>query len=230
LGGPTTYFLSWTVSIFAGIPIYYFLPSLAPLNMTWIFLTFITMCLPAVIAFGVLHAQNRHSSLRYNQRSAYVNRDQEDEEEDTEYTSLLTDYGHIVSSWTNPLSRSRSNSDPARDIVRPAWGRTITRRIRRRTRWIPQSYVRFLWFCAAIVISLCAFIFGELYAEIYLRTLPHSNFDAVIYVYSWVLTIYALDGLTGWILGSRVNSYPLGFVFKLYFSLTYQVCDYLPYV
>jgi hypothetical protein len=71
-----------------------------------------------------------------------------------------------------------------------------------------------------------AYVIGEAYAEIYLRTLPHNNLETVVYVYSWVATIHLLDGLTGWILGikegERVGSYPISWVFKLYFMLTYQ--------
>ncbi|KAF4636467.1 hypothetical protein G7Y89_g1609 [Cudoniella acicularis] len=62
---------------------------------------------------------------------------------------------------------------------------------------------------------------GEVYAEVYLRTLPHNTIHTIIYVYSWVVTVHLLDALVGFILGGsegqRVGSYPLG-----YFSLTYQ--------
>ncbi|EPS35207.1 hypothetical protein H072_11586 [Dactylellina haptotyla CBS 200.50] len=231
LGGPATYLLSWSISVAIGIPIYYFARPLAHLNITWILLTFITMCLPAVIAFIVLHAEDRHSSLRYHQPSAYLNASSnrtqnqntamlddeviEDEHDPNESTSLLS-YGNI-------FTRTRSSSNASSDTYPPRNTpfTRLTRTIRRRTRWIPYSYIRFLWFCAAILLGLVAFVLGELYAEIYLRTLPHSNKETVIYVYSWVGTILALDGITGYILSSQVQSYPLEFVFKLYFSLTY---------
>ncbi|KAH0556288.1 hypothetical protein GP486_005784 [Trichoglossum hirsutum] len=99
-------------------------------------------------------------------------------------------------------------------------------RRRFRKRWIPASFVRFLWFCSALFIGLMCFVLGEAYAEVYLRTLPHANIETVVYVYSWVATVYLLDGITGWMLGGgegeRVGSYPLGWIFKLYFQLTYQ--------
>lgn len=88
--------------------------------------------------------------------------------------------------------------------------------------YLPTSYRRFLWFCAALGVSLIALLLGETYAEVYLRTLPHNTIETLFYVYSWVITIYLLDLLTGWILGSKVESYPLAFVFKLYFYTTYQ--------
>ncbi|KAF3918154.1 hypothetical protein ABW20_dc0101350 [Dactylellina cionopaga] len=235
LGGPATYLLSWSISVAVGVPVYYFARPLAHLNITWILLAFITMCLPAVIAFIVLHAEDRHSSLRYHQPSAVLNPttrhprggtsttetadaaiESEDENIDpTESTSLLS-YGNI---FTRARSSSNSSSDtyPPRNTPLTR----LTHQIRRRTRWIPYSYIRFLWFCSAILIGLVAFVLGELYAEIYLRTLPHNNKETVLYVYSWVGTILALDGITGWILSAQVQSYPLEFVFKLYFSLTY---------
>ncbi|KAL3958664.1 hypothetical protein ACCO45_006826 [Purpureocillium lilacinum] len=65
-------------------------------------------------------------------------------------------------------------------------------------------FVRFLWFCVALFVGLMAYVIGEAYAEIYLRTLPHNNLETVVYVYGWVITL------------------PLSWVFKLYFMLTYQ--------
>lgn len=101
----------------------------------------------------------------------------------------------------------------------PSW----RKRVQRRDSWgLAQSYVRFIWFCSALLLSLVALVLGEAYAEVYLRTLPHNSLETVIYVWSWVATIHLLDGTTGWILGACVGSYPLGFVFKLYFCITYQ--------
>ena len=93
----------------------------------------------------------------------------------------------------------------------------------RRQRWgLTRSFTRFIWFCSALILSLIAFVLGEAYAEVYLRTLPHTSLETVIYVWSWIATIHLLDASTGWILGAKVGSYPLGWVFKLYFATTYQ--------
>ncbi|CAZ80803.1 unnamed protein product [Tuber melanosporum] len=93
----------------------------------------------------------------------------------------------------------------------------------RRQRWgLTRSFTRFIWFCSALILSLIAFVLGEAYAEVYLRTLPHTSLETVIYVWSWIATIHLLDATTGWILGTKVGSYPLGWVFKLYFATTYQ--------
>lgn len=71
-----------------------------------------------------------------------------------------------------------------------------------------------------------AYVLGEAYAEIYLRTLPHNNLETIVYVYGWVVTVHLLDALTGWVLGiregERVGSYPLSWVFKL-FVLPYSL-------
>ena len=67
---------------------------------------------------------------------------------------------------------------------------------------------------------MLVYVVGEAYAETYLRTLPHNTMQTIVYVYTWVITVHLLDGLTGWILGGnegeRVGSYPLGWIFKLY--------------
>lgn len=91
--------------------------------------------------------------------------------------------------------------------------------VRMRHRFFPASFVRFVWFCTALFIGLLAYVIGEAYAEVYLRTLPHSSLDTIVYVYGWISTVFLLDALTGWILGGnqgeRVGSYPLSWVFKL---------------
>lgn len=89
-----------------------------------------------------------------------------------------------------------------------------------RRRWLPASFVRFLWFCVALFVGLMVYVIGEAYAELYLLTLPHNNLETVVYVYGWVATVHLLDALTGWVLGiregERVGSYPLSWIFKLY--------------
>ena len=145
-------------------------PALVASNLTWIFLTFATMCTPLLVAGAVL-ARRRHGGFRGP----------------TE-TQLLF-----------------APAPPAR-----------------RRRRAARSHRRFLWLCAALLLSLGGYVLGETYSELYLRTLPHSALETVVYVYAWVLTVGALDGATGWVLGARVRSYPLQTVFKLYFALTYQ--------
>ncbi|EPE05970.1 fungal protein [Ophiostoma piceae UAMH 11346] len=95
--------------------------------------------------------------------------------------------------------------------------------------WLPSSFVRFLWLMGALFTSLLVYELGEASASIFLAALPdmqHATVYAVAYVYAWTVTVFLLDALTSWILGGRqgerVGSYPLGWVFKLYFMLTYQ--------
>lgn len=87
----------------------------------------------------------------------------------------------------------------------------------------PSSYIRFLWFCLILVIGLAAFAAGEAYARLYLKTLPHSSTDALLYVYSWVTTVYILDMITIWILSYKIKSESLAWVFKLYYAMTLQI-------
>ncbi|RIA84760.1 hypothetical protein C1645_879747 [Glomus cerebriforme] len=89
---------------------------------------------------------------------------------------------------------------------------------------IPSSYVRFLWFCTTLFLVMAAFIIGEAYAHVFIVSPEtHSGIDAFIYVYSWLATVYILDTVTEYIIETRVKSYPLQFVFKLYFFMIYFI-------
>ncbi|KAI1081943.1 hypothetical protein F5B20DRAFT_588067 [Whalleya microplaca] len=223
LGFPLTISLIAILSLAAPVPVY-----LAPEarfltvhNTAWISWTFVIMAMPVVIAFCILMTHERHLGLRHSLS-----------ETQRIFTSSwwTGDTGSL--SGTREYNRRRMNGrginafdpDAALDITeqsrpgRPAF--------RERRRWLPASFVRFVWFCLALIVGLLAYLIGEAYAEIYLRTLPHNNLETVVYVYSWVVTVHLLDALTGWILGAsegeRVGSYPLSWIFKLYFMLTYQ--------
>lgn len=198
-----------------GAVLYYFLPGpIITQNLTWIFLTFATMCAPLLIAFIVLLAERRHRNLGVSSRAL------------TETQLLFSPLRRLDSSSRRHRRRNRNRRSSSSSSSGHPWSRC---------QWLfpwdssclsclplPRSYRRFLWFCAALLLSLIGFVLGEVYAELYLRTLPHSALDTVVYVYSWVATIHALDATTGWILAAKVGSLPLGWLFKLYFSLTYQ--------
>ena len=210
-----------------GAVLYYFLPGpIITQNLTWIFLTFATMCTPLLIAFIVLLAERRHRNLGVSSRGL------------TETQLLFSPARRFDSSRHRRRTRNRNrrrSSGSTSSTCHSPW--CWWRRVRGGGScqcffpWdssclsclqLPRSYRRFLWFCAALLLSLIGFVLGEVYAELYLRTLPHSALETVVYVYSWVATIHILDATTGWILGAKVGSLPLGWLFKLYFSLTYQ--------
>jgi hypothetical protein len=191
LGFPPTFTFFNFLPLWIGALLYYYLP--APVitqNLTWIFLTFATMCCPLLISTVLL-------LLRWVDQGSYGGL--------SETQLLFSAQSPSRGRYLNPDSRSRFR-----------WRR------RNGCFQLPRSYKRFLWFCSALLLSLIGFVLGEVYAELYLRTLPHNSLETVVYVWSWVATIHTLDISTGWILGAKVGSYPLGFVFKLYFSLTYQ--------
>jgi hypothetical protein len=216
LGFPITISAIALLSIAAPIPIYLIPDSkfLANYNTAWISWTFITMAMPVAIAFCIMMTNERHLGLRQ---------------------SLSETQRIFTSSWwtgepDNTLSRreartravlhQRSLTADALDVS--ALDDNARRHpvpVRLRRRWLPASFVRFIWFCMALLIGMLAYVIGEAYAEIYLRTLPHNNLETIVYVYGWILTVYLLDGLTGWILGGnegeRVGSYPLSWIFKL---------------
>lgn len=197
----------------APIPIYYMDATrfLTRHNTTWISWTFVIMAMPVAIAFLILRNNERHLGLR---------------------NSLSETQRIFTSSWwtSDPADtfarRERRRGPVPQDLFddspaargslaqRPSGGAALLRR-----KWFPASFVRFLWFCVALFVGLMAYVLGEAYAEIYLRTLPHNSFETVVYVYGWVVTVHLLDALTGWVLGiregERVGSYPLSWVFKL---------------
>jgi hypothetical protein len=176
------------------------------------------MSMPLIIAFAILLNHERHLGLRH---------------------SLSETQRIFTSSWWTgdsdtlsardrvrrpPASQGTFDPDAPLDVVLASDMNNYTREraLTLRKRWLPASFVRFIWFCTALFIGMMAYVLGESYAEIYLRTLPHNTIETIMYVYSWVITVHLLDGLVGWILGGnegeRVGSYPLGWIFKLYVS------------
>ncbi|KAF5680806.1 hypothetical protein FHETE_194 [Fusarium heterosporum] len=217
LGFPLTVSLIAILSIAVPIPIYYNDKACELLvhNTSWISWTFIIMALPVTIAFIILTTNERHIGLRHS----------------------LSDTQRIFTTswWTGEPDTINGRDRRRRNITADLFDtdgiqvepERRPQGVRMRRRWLPASFVRFLWFCVALFIGLMAYVIGEAYAEIYLRTLPHSNLETVVYVYGWVATVHLLDALSGWVLGiregERVGSYPLSWIFKLYFMLTYQM-------
>lgn len=60
---------------------------------------------------------------------------------------------------------------------------------RQLTQRMPRSYRRFLWFMGVIGLTLLALIIGQAFATVYLSTLPHSSFDGLVYVWTWIATV-----------------------------------------
>ncbi|XDG08462.1 hypothetical protein ABKA04_008077 [Annulohypoxylon sp. FPYF3050] len=224
LGFPLTVSLIAIISLAAPIPVY-LIPEARYItvhNTAWISWTFVIMAMPVAIAFCILMTHERHLGLR-NSLS---------ETQRIFTSSWWTGKSDTLSATRDfnrrrgRLSRARTSFDPDAALQVADQSRPTMPAFMQRRRWLPASFVRFVWFCLALFISLLAYLIGEAYAEIYLRTLPHNSFETIVYVYSWVVTVHLLDALTGWILGAtegeRVGSYPLSWIFKLYFMLTYQ--------
>ncbi|RDW82640.1 hypothetical protein BP6252_03752 [Coleophoma cylindrospora] len=222
VGFPVTVSIIAIISIAGPIPIYYNPTSydLTQHNTLWILWTFITMAMPLLLALAILLNHERHLSLRHSLS----------ETQRIFTSSWWTGENDTISGRTpasRPSAQNAFNPNAPLEVALATddyRSRHINASLRKR--WLPSSFVRFLWFCTALAIAMAAYVTGEVYAEIYLRTLPHDTVETIVYVYSWVITVHLLDALTGWILGGkegqRVGSYPLGWIFKLYFSLTYQ--------
>lgn len=233
---PSTLGFPLTISLIAvlgtvGPIVLYLVPEaqfLTTHNTVWITWTFCIMAMPVMIASLILLTKERHLGLRH---------------------SLSETQRIFTSSWWTSeddlagggLSNGRANAGRRRaqqlwdeaqesDILQVAGAGGLLGGqqhdpapprvpVRLRHRFLPASFVRFVWFCTALFIGMLAYVIGEAYAEVYLRTLPHNSLDTIVYVYGWISTVYLLDGLTGWILGGnqgeRVGSYPLSWVFKL---------------
>ncbi|SCV69809.1 BQ2448_1203 [Microbotryum intermedium] len=88
---------------------------------------------------------------------------------------------------------------------------------------MPRSYRRFLWFLTTLTISLFALIIGQGFATIYLSTLPHSNIDGLVYVWTWIAAVQILNATSNFILQRKVRSRALVFVFRYYYYLVYGV-------
>lgn len=214
LGFPLTITLIAIVGLAAPIPVY-MVPELQFLtihNTAWVSWTFIMMAMPVAIAFCIIMSNERHLGLRNSlsetQRIFTTNWWTGEPDDLIDRNGRRRRRRHENLHYFDP--------DAPLQVAPQARGR-LTASMRRR--WLPASFVRFVWFCLALLVGLLAYLIGEAYAEIYLRTLPHNNLETIIYVYSWIVTVHLLDALTGWILGvsegERVGSYPLSWIFKL---------------
>lgn len=168
------------------------------------------MLMPVVVAFGILLKSERYLGLQSHVSDMQKLFTSSTWMSGGDTAGTRTRQRAVAqASAFNPNAPLDVQAGSAAEEYQPRLGR----------RWIPASFVRFTWFCLAMLIGMLAYVLGEGYGEVYLRTLPHNNIETVIYVYSWVITIHVLDGLVGWILGGedgeRVGSYPLAWVFKL---------------
>lgn len=209
LGFPLTVSVIAIISLAVPVPVYLNPATrfITAHNTAWITWTFVVMAMPVAIAFFILTINERHVGLRHS----------------------LSDTQRIFTTswWTGEpdtmFRRDGRRRNVPGDLFDPDTLQTAPnprpQGVAMRRRWLPASFVRFLWFCVALFVGLMAYVIGEAYAEIYLRTLPHDNLETVVYVYGWVVTVHLLDALTGWVLGiregERVGSYPLSWVFKL---------------
>ncbi|GAA6004213.1 uncharacterized protein JCM10292_007293 [Rhodotorula paludigena] len=116
------------------------------------------------------------------------------------------------------LRADRRNS--YRRSLTPAQKTFLERQLSQR---MPRSYRRFLWFLGNLALTLLALIVGQAFATVYLSTLPHSNIEGLVYVWTWIITVNLLNAVSNWILQRKIRSQALVFVFRFYFFLVYYV-------
>jgi hypothetical protein len=178
LGLPSTILAVIVVSLAIPIPIYY-TPATQLLvrhNTLWVLLTFFSMLMPVIVAFGKLLKSERYLGLQNHIP--------------TRKSCSCHLRGLVAKTLlAQGLVKSGGSSICVQSECAPrcagwshSWGTSTTTP----ETLDPASFVRFIWFCLAMFIGLLAYVLGA-YAEVYLRTLPHNNIDTVIYVYSWSL-------------------------------------------
>ena len=128
-----SYFMFWIIAEAIGTGIYFnpWFPDIKSKNLTWVFLTFVTMALPLLLSWLVLRSESRNV-----------------------FRHSLTEVQKALLPQEMPGT--------------------------------PWSYKRFLWFCAALLLALFAFVAGEAFTTIFLDTLPHGPIGAILSVYAWV--------------------------------------------
>ncbi|TWU71592.1 hypothetical protein ED733_002505 [Metarhizium rileyi] len=209
LGFPLTVSLIAVLSIAVPIPLYY-IPETRWLtihNTSWISWTFIIMATPVATAFLILMTNERHIGLRHSLS----------ETQRIFATSWWTGEPDTMLSRRDRRWCNNSSSDILEPDVLHVNPPLRSQGVAMSRKWLPASFVRFLWFCVALFVGLMVYVIGEAYAELYMQTLPHNNLETVVYVYGWVATVHLLDALTGWVLGiregERVGSYPLSWTY-----------------
>ncbi|KAJ1743551.1 hypothetical protein LPJ68_000929 [Coemansia sp. RSA 1086] len=113
-------------------------------------------------------------------------------------------------------TRSRRRAIDADDEQRPLMATS--------TEWrTPASYRRFLWFCSSFLLWYAALAAGELMASTFIATLPHTTGDEFFYVYTWIATVNVLSLAAGWVVNAKIRSWPLQYIYTLYFFTTYFI-------
>lgn len=94
----------------------------------------------------------------------------------------------------------------------------------RDTMWrIPASYKRFLWFITSLGISLVTLLAGQVYAIVFMSTLPHTSMEGTAYVTFWMITVHILGAIVQWIMTEKVRSRSLLYAFKYYYFMVYFI-------
>lgn len=162
LGFPVTVSIIAAMSIAAPIP-FYCIPELRYVtshNTAWIYWTFFAMSMPLLVAFGILLNHERHLGLR-NPLS---------ETQRLFTSSWWTGDPDTINGRDRPrrgnISRNQTTFNPnaslevalaSDEIYR---SRDSQRMLRKR--WLPASFVRFMWFCAALLIAILTMFWEKL--------------------------------------------------------------------
>lgn len=212
LGAKTSYTMFWLLSIASGYTLHRFqFDSLTGDSSSGV-----------VGATHSLATTVRHTTFAFFNLS---DGDEDDDDDDIQWQRKTLWVGLAFATMAMPalvclIGLRRSGRQTYRHSLTDMQKAFLERQLARR---IPASYIRFLWFIAAIGLSLVALIAGQGYASVYLSTLPHTGLDGTAYVTFWMTTVNLLAVISHWILEDKVRSRALLFANKYYYFLVYFI-------
>ncbi|KAJ1735716.1 hypothetical protein LPJ72_001722 [Coemansia sp. Benny D160-2] len=196
VGGVAANVISWLFATLLGALVHVLGTGIERIPLAWTALTLLTLLLPVAVSFASIQRHHRRSMRR--RRWASAAGAGTTAASDSDAGGLLR-HDYNAHSQQHPL---------------------IATSVEWRT---PASYRRFLWFCSSFLLWYAALAAGEYLAYVYIDTLPHTTKDGFYYVYSWIATINVLSVLANWVVTSKIRSWPLQYIYSMYFFTTYFI-------
>ncbi|KAJ1767781.1 hypothetical protein LPJ74_005168, partial [Coemansia sp. RSA 1843] len=186
--------ISWLFSTLLGALVYLLDTGVERDPLTWTALTLLTLLLPVVISFAIIQRHHRRSMRQRRY-----------------WTGSPGDEPHYQQQQQQQHQHQHQHQQN-----RPLMATSIEWRT-------PTSYRRFLWFCSSFLLWYAALAAGEYLAYVYIDTLPHTTKDGFYYVYSWIATVNILSGVASWVVTTKIRSWPLQYIYTMYFFTTYFI-------
>ncbi|KAJ2765199.1 hypothetical protein IWQ56_004193 [Coemansia nantahalensis] len=190
--------ISWVFATALGALVYVLDTGIERDPMTWTSLTLLTLLLPVVLSFTNIQ--------RHYRRTTRPRR----------YGGPGVSGAPVIATTAAAAAAAAAAADGIDDEHRPLMATS--------TEWrTPSSYRRFLWFCSSFLLWYAALAAGEYLAYMYIETLPHNTRDEFFYVYSWTAIVSVLSLAAGWVVETKIRSWPMQYIYTLYYFTTYYV-------